>query len=45
MPSMAGRDKVTPTLKNKMVGAVADLLPDAAAAKVHRGLSEPGSAG
>lgn len=41
---MAGRDKVTPTLKNKIMGAVADLLPDTAAAKVHRGLSEPGSA-
>ena len=41
---MAGRDKVTPTLKNKIMGAVADLLPDAAAARVHRGLSEPGSA-
>ncbi len=42
---MAGRDKVTPTLKNKIMGAVADILPDAVAAKVHRGLSEPGSAG
>ena len=42
---MAGKDKVTPTLKNKVMGAVADLLPDAVAAKVHRGLSEPGSAG
>ena len=41
---MAGRDKITPTLKNKIMGVVADLLPDAAAAKVHRGLSEPGSA-
>lgn len=41
---MAGKDKVTPTVKNKILGAVADLLPDAAAAKVHRGLSEPGSA-
>ena len=40
---MAGKDKVTPTLKNKIMGAVADLLPDTAAAKVHRGLSEPGS--
>lgn len=42
---MAGRDKVTPTLKNKVMGAIADLLPDAVVAKVHRGLSEPGSAG
>ena len=42
---MAGKDKVIPTMKNKLMGAVADLLPDATAAKVHRGLSEPGSAG
>ncbi len=42
---MAGKDKVTPTIKNKIMGAVADLLPDTAAAKIHRGLSEPGSAG
>ena len=42
---MAGKDKVTPTVKNKIMGGVADLLPDAVAAKVHRGLSEPGSAG
>lgn len=42
---MAGRDKVTPTLKNKIMGVVSDLLPDTAAAKLHRGLSEPGSAG
>ncbi|WP_428486534.1 SDR family NAD(P)-dependent oxidoreductase [Rhodopila sp.] len=42
---MAGKDKVTPTGKNKIMGAIADLLPDTAAAKAHRGLSEPGSAG
>ena len=41
---MVGKDKITPTVKNKIMGAVADLLPDAVAAKVHRGLSEPGSA-
>ena len=41
---MAGKDKVIPTLKNKIMGAVADLLPDSVAAGVHRGLSEPGSA-
>jgi short-subunit dehydrogenase len=40
---MSGDDKVVPTLKNKIMGAVADLLPDAAAAQVHRGMSEPGS--
>ena len=42
---MAGKDKVVPTTKNKVIGAIADLLPDAAAARLHRGLSEPGSAG
>ncbi len=33
-----------PTTKNKVIGAIADALPDSLAAKVHRGLSEPGSA-
>lgn len=42
---MAGKDKVLPTLKNKVLGAIADALPDRAAAQAHRGLSEPGSAG
>ncbi len=41
---MAGKDKVLPTMKNKVLGGVADLLPDALAAKAHRGLAEPGSA-
>ena len=41
---MAGKDKVIPSLKNKVMGAVADLLPDAAAAQVHRGMSAPGTA-
>lgn len=40
---MADKDKVIPSLKNKAMGAVADLLPDAVAAQIHRGLSEPGS--
>ena len=39
-----GKDKVVPSIKNKVMAAVADLLPDTAAAKVHRGMSEPGSA-
>jgi uncharacterized protein len=39
-----GSGKVTPTLKNKVMGAVADMLPENVAAKVHRALSEPGSA-
>jgi len=40
---MADKDKVIPTLKNKVMGTAADLMPDAAAAQLHRGLSEPGS--
>lgn len=40
---MAGDDKVVPTFKNKVMGAIADALPDKVAAQVHRGLSEPGS--
>lgn len=39
----AGTDKVTPTLKNKIMGVVADMLPDKVAAQVHRGISKPGS--
>ena len=41
---MAGKDKVVPTAKNKVMAAVANLLPDPVAAKQHRALSEPGSA-
>lgn len=41
---MADKDKVVPSLKNKVMAAVADALPDPAAAQVHRGMSEPGSA-
>lgn len=40
---MRGDDKVVPTLRNKIMGAIADALPDKVAARVHRGLSEPGS--
>lgn len=39
----AGKDKVLPKAKNKVMGVVSDLLPDALAAKAHRSLSEPGS--
>ena len=42
---MAGNDKVVPTIKNKVMAAIAVALPDKAAAQIHRGLSEPGSAG
>lgn len=41
---LAGRDQVTPTLKNKAMGTLAELLPDPIGAKLHRGLTEPGSA-
>jgi len=41
---MAGDDKVVPTIKNKVMGAIADTLPDKMAAQLHRGMSEPGSA-
>jgi len=40
---MEDRDKVVPTAKNKMMAASAEMMPDTAAAQVHRGLSEPGS--
>jgi len=40
---MADKDKVIPTIKNKVMGTAADLLPDTVAAQLHRGLSEPGS--
>jgi short-subunit dehydrogenase len=40
-----GNDKVLPTLKNRVMGTVADLLPDKAAAQIHRKMAEPGSAG
>lgn len=41
---MAGKDHVIPTAKNKVMGFIADNLPDPIAAKLHRGLSEPGTA-
>lgn len=41
---MAGKDKVVPTAKNKLLAGIADTLSDPLAAKAHRGLSEPGSA-
>ena len=41
---MASKDKVVPSLKNMVMAAVADALPDATAAQIHRGMSEPGSA-
>ena len=41
---MAGKDHVIPTAKIKVMGFIADNLPDPVAAKLHRGLSEPGTA-
>ncbi|USI74838.1 SDR family NAD(P)-dependent oxidoreductase [Sphingomonas morindae] len=41
----ADKDKVLPKLKNKVMGAIAEALPDPIGAQVHRGMSEPGSAG
>jgi short-subunit dehydrogenase len=40
---MADKDRVIPTIKNKAMAAGAEMMPDTAAAQVHRGLSEPGS--
>ena len=41
---MAGKDHVIPTAKNKLMGFISDNLPDPIAARMHRGLSEPGTA-
>jgi len=38
------RDKVLPLLRNKVMGVVADALPDTTVAQIQRGWSEPGSA-
>jgi short-subunit dehydrogenase len=40
---MADQHKVVPTLKNKIMGALADASPAPVAAQMHRALSEPGS--
>jgi len=40
---MAGKDKVVPTIKNKVLAAVAEMLPDPLAPKAHRAMSEPGA--
>ncbi|GEP12311.1 SDR family NAD(P)-dependent oxidoreductase [Methylobacterium gnaphalii] len=40
----AGRDKVVPGLKNKVMSTVTEALPNKAAAALHRSLSKPGSA-
>jgi short-subunit dehydrogenase len=40
---MADKDRVIPTIKNKVMAAGAEMMSDTAAAQMHRGLSEPGS--
>jgi uncharacterized protein len=40
---MADKHKVIPTLKNKVIGAMADMSPAPVGAQVHRALAEPGS--
>lgn len=42
---VSGDDKVVPTLKNKVMAGIAEILPDSLAAKAHTGMSKPGSAG
>ena len=41
----ANQDKVTPTLKNKVLSTVTELLPDKAAAALHRRMSRAGLRG
>jgi hypothetical protein len=40
----AGKDKVVPTVKNKVMSAVAEALPEPLVAAAHRAFSKPGSA-
>jgi short-subunit dehydrogenase len=40
----SGDDKVIPKVRNKIIGTVAEMLPDATSAAAHRRLSKPGSA-
>lgn len=40
---MAGKHKVVPTVKNKVMAALSNATPAPVAAQVHRALSEPGS--
>jgi short-subunit dehydrogenase len=40
---MADKHKVLPTLKNKVLGGLADVTPAPIGAQIHRALSEPGS--
>jgi uncharacterized protein len=42
---MAGRHKVVPSIKNKLIATMGDFAPAPIAAKAHRRLSKPGSAG
>ncbi len=40
----AGKDKIVPTVKNKVMSAVAEALPEPLVAAAHRAFSKPGSA-
>ena len=40
----AGKDKVTPTGKNKLMSAIGEALPEPVAAAMHRPFAKPGSA-
>lgn len=40
----AGEDKVTPTVKNKLMSAISEALPEPIAAAAHKAFSKPGSA-
>jgi short-subunit dehydrogenase len=40
----SGDDKIIPKMKNKVMGSIAELMPDSTAAAAHRKLSKPGSA-
>ena len=41
----AGRDKVVPTAKNKVMSAISEALPEPLVAAAHKVISKPGSAG
>ncbi|WP_420139854.1 SDR family NAD(P)-dependent oxidoreductase [Sphingomonas sp.] len=40
---IADKHKILPTVKNKVLGGIADIIPAQVGARVHRALSEPGS--
>ena len=40
----AGKDKITPTAKNKLMSAIGEVLPEPVVAAMHRPFAKPGSA-